>query len=1156
MRFAHWAATTALIVYLVSRLTDFTARRTTTVCLAQAGVILFGFLGFLSPPAYQWYFFPCAFALFSYVIFSLWCMASSALKIRDLGGELFQLPSNRLKAFLITAIGSWILFPGTIFAGRAGLLDAATTEIILVYANFAAKALLSSGAMYGGFMTLQKRREIAAMAKEHDARVHLVRTLQDTVREKDELMSVVSHELRAPLNSVIGLSEAMIAGNCGQLSEKVQSFVSTIHNSSCLLVNMINDILDMASFKHGKLTIRHEKVNVGTIIKQVLDTMGYMAKEGVHLVKRAGTEATPEIIGDSGRITQILVNLVANALKFTEKGTVTVGAEQCLELDHICLTVKDTGIGIPADKHVKIFQAFEQADMSTTRKFGGTGLGLHITKVLVEAHEGTIRVVSEPGTGATFIVTLPINQAGDGRHHSLPKVAAGTFSLKRFSSMKPMPSSLKVLYEEDDQEAENNAAEQIPAHGLGPSGDTTASDTKVRTDYAVGFSSDDVKHSSAPVPDGWPAAVNADPEGAPEVRLSHTALGRPTHGQHYGNRLALIIDDDEVARLVVQQCVEPLGYKMAAFGDPVAALTWVEQQQFLPDIVFLDYMMPSMSGITFCIKLREMVPRSIVPVIMISAKTDEDSIVQSLSAGCNDFISKPVRREELTARIDIHTAAKDDGSWVKGLVTGSTNQDTEAMQLLQAILPEKIINKIQNGQKFIAETHKHVIVLFSDIVGFTTLSSTMPTSEIFMMLSNMFSAFDRLVDRFGIYKVETIGDSYMAVVGHDEDASKLKFGRPVDRMLQMASAMLDVVNDLTMLDGSKVKIRIGIHSGSAFAGVISMKCPRYCFVGDSVNTASRMESNGFPMTVHVSEAFVNDMRDPSMFVPCGARLIKGKGDMMTYLAKLGQWEKGLESVKSIGETSITVLHASSEAPPSIPHGAQRDEEKLANEVVRLASELQVAKLELAGQKGENAELQGLVGSLEAQLKLAQAHLAEEQASRGCAQLALTQQEMQLKTAMDSFRMKDSLCNQLQQQLQLLSDDQHQQAGKRVPHAQRSHAYPGPHAGRNHSAAVAISEDDEEEAIHEHISAEPSHARPKDAGHKQRHAGHRHADGKKGRRHSARHAPLLALQAARPAQNDDDDEEAASDLEMASSGVTVCVRGLGSRGAKLKLDLTG
>lgn len=162
--------------------------------------------------------------------------------------------------------------------------------------------------------------------------------------------------------------------------------------------------------------------------------------------------------------------------------------------------------------------------------------------------------------------------------------------------------------------------------------------------------------------------------------------------------------------------------------------------------------------------------------------------------------------------------------------------------------------------------------------------------------------------------------------------------------------------------------------------------------------------------------------------------------------------------------------------------------------------------------------------------------------------------MQLKTAMDSFRMKDSLCNQLQQQLQLLSDDHRQHAGKRAPNAQAGHVHAVGHAAGNHAAACIVSEGDEddgEEALENSIPAQRprQQSQARQEGRKQQQAGRRQADVVKGRR---RQAPRLALQAVRPALDDEDD---GSDLDLASSGVTFCLRGLGSRGAKVKLDLT-
>ena len=139
-------------------------------------------------------------------------------------------------------------------------------------------------------------------------------------------------------------------------------------------------------------------------------------------------------------------------------------------------------------------------------------------------------------------------------------------------------------------------------------------------------------------------------------------------------------------------------------------------------------------------------------------------------------------------------------------------------------------------------------ILFSDIIGFTNMATDWPTEKIILMLNEMFTAFDELCDVFGVYKVETIGDAYMIVAGHDGATDHAA------RIMGMASAMLQAVEHMQAFDGRPIQIRIGVHTGPAHSGVVGVTRPRYCFFGDTVNTSSRMESNGFPMTVHVSAA--------------------------------------------------------------------------------------------------------------------------------------------------------------------------------------------------------------------------------------------------------------------------------------------------------------
>uniref|UniRef100_A0A7S0WIH5 Guanylate cyclase n=1 Tax=Chlamydomonas leiostraca TaxID=1034604 RepID=A0A7S0WIH5_9CHLO len=379
------------------------------------------------------------------------------------------------------------------------------------------------------------------------------------------------------------------------------------------------------------------------------------------------------------------------------------------------------------------------------------------------------------------------------------------------------------------------------------------------------------------------------------------SLEKLAHSSMYGSVQILSVDDEEVNQIVLEEILTSTGYQYARAMDGVEALEWLLAQDTLPDLILLDCMMPNMSGHEFCSMLRQYIPGSVLPVIMVSAKSDEDNIVEGLRSGSNDFVRKPYQREELLARIEAQLRLKNDSWWLAELVNNQDGRETQSMKLLKNILPESIIARMQSGQKFVADSHQHVVILFSDIVGFTNLSSKLPTAEVFLMLSNMFNAFDKLTDRFAVYKVETIGDAYMVAAGHDEDEAKARKGTPTERVVAMAKAMIDVVGNITAPNGERLRIRIGVHCGPAFAGVIGSKCPRYCFLGDTVNTASRMESLSFPMCVQVSSDMAAHWDQASdQLVTLGERDVKGKGRMTTFLLKYGDWE---EAVKMWRETS-------------------------------------------------------------------------------------------------------------------------------------------------------------------------------------------------------------------------------------------------------------
>ena len=231
---------------------------------------------------------------------------------------------------------------------------------------------------------------------------------------------------------------------------------------------------------------------------------------------------------------------------------------------------------------------------------------------------------------------------------------------------------------------------------------------------------------------------------------------------------------------------------------------------------------------------------------MVSAKSREENIIQGLNCGSNDYVTKPFKKLELLARID--TQLKLRKAWVVEM------EREKSDVLLKRMLPHHIITRLKSetgGGAPIADEHKNVVILFSDIVGFTTMSATTPTIQIIDKLNKMFTAFDALTDKNYVYKVETIGDAYMCAAGHLP--TDIVSGDACVRMLQMAVDMVGEMEAMEAEDG--LKVRIGIHCGPAHSGVVGTKMPRYCFFGDTVNTASRMESTGFPSCIQVSGSF-------------------------------------------------------------------------------------------------------------------------------------------------------------------------------------------------------------------------------------------------------------------------------------------------------------
>jgi GAF domain-containing protein/DNA-binding response OmpR family regulator len=251
-------------------------------------------------------------------------------------------------------------------------------------------------------------------ARSYELAQQAIREMRELDRLKSQFLANMSHELRTPLNSIIGFSRVILKGIDGPVTELQEQDLNAIYNSGQHLLRLINDILDLSKIEAGKMELAFDDVNVADTITSVLPTVSGLIKDKPITLQKEIADDLPVVRADSVRIRQVLINLLSNAAKFTERGSITVSAQvETNEMGQpeIMIKVIDTGPGIAPEDQEKLFQPFSQVDASPTRKTGGTGLGLSISRRLVELHGGRIGVHSEVGKGSIFYFTLPIPRA-------------------------------------------------------------------------------------------------------------------------------------------------------------------------------------------------------------------------------------------------------------------------------------------------------------------------------------------------------------------------------------------------------------------------------------------------------------------------------------------------------------------------------------------------------------------------------------------------------------------------------------------------------------------------------------------------------------------------------------------------------------------------
>ncbi len=355
------------------------------------------------------------------------------------------------------------------------------------------------------------------------------------------------------------------------------------------------------------------------------------------------------------------------------------------------------------------------------------------------------------------------------------------------------------------------------------------------------------------------------------------SLRTPTTSEHAYNLSAslLVVDDKESNRDLLSRRLVKQGFTVEVAENGVQALDMVHTKNY--DLVLLDIIMPKMNGYQVLAEIKADPKLSRIPVIMISALDEIDSVVRCIEMGAEDYLQKPFNQVILNAKISASLERKRLRDREYAFIKKLQIEQQKSEKLLLNILPKPIADRLKRGARTIADSFPEATVLFSDLVGFTQLCAGISATELIERLNEIFLAFDILTESFGLEKIKTIGDAYMLVGG-------LPTPRPdhAEVVADMALAMFDAIEELNKKNRSNFKIRVGIHTGPVVAGVIGKNKFNYDLWGDAVNIASRMESHGIPDRIQVSETTYQKIKDRFVLEKRGAIEVKGKGQMVTY----------------------------------------------------------------------------------------------------------------------------------------------------------------------------------------------------------------------------------------------------------------------------------
>jgi PAS domain S-box-containing protein len=497
------------------------------------------------------------------------------------------------------------------------------------------------------------------------------RKVEEASRLKSEFLANMSHELRTPLNAIIGFSELLHDGAVGPVGAKQKEFLNDILGSGKHLQQLINDILDLSKVEAGKMEFFPELLSLSSVVNEVLSILRpTAARKSLHLE----TDLAPEsehVTLDPGRLKQVLYNYVSNALKFTPEHGKIVVRTRTEGLERFRIEVEDTGVGIAPEEITRLFTEFQQLDGGAAKKHQGTGLGLALTRRLVEAQGGTVGITSTPGVGSTFFAVLP--------RKTVRTPAAGRTRIVAGSS----PHAAAVLVVEDDAADQEVLVTALHAAGFSVEAVATGADAIARCrersfdaltlDVLLpdmsGFDVLKAVRSQSRNVEVPVVVITVVTEKIAAGFVVQDVLPKPIEPadvvaaleRHIvprsGRRSVLVVDDDPGSLKLMATTLQELGCQARCFSDAQAALTALDAESEGPAVLVLDLMLPGMDGFTFLREFRRREHCSHVPVLVWTVKDLTSEERDKLLSNAQAIITKGKdRRGTLLATLADHLA--------------------------------------------------------------------------------------------------------------------------------------------------------------------------------------------------------------------------------------------------------------------------------------------------------------------------------------------------------------------------------------------------------------------------------------------------------------------------------------------------------------------